>query len=235
MSSNSSRFQKIAVLGGFVIFPIVLLAIFMSGTHHYVRLNYYGPKVPFDTIIDGEEVVDTIFHTIPYWEFDSQFGSKFNQDSTEDKILIVDFFFTHCPTICPKMTAQLRRTEMMLKDVPDWMILSYTIDPENDDVAQLASYAEKNGTGPNWRFLTGSKDKLYEVAKNGYFMHAEEDDNAPGGFMHSPMFMLIDKNKHIRGLYTGTDTEDVNRMVEELKMLLKEEAVRDSEIMKVDQ
>lgn len=222
MSSNGQA-KKIALLSGFILFPVALVFLFTSADHFFKVLPIYGPKVPFDTVVNGETVSDTMYHTIPYWAFTDQDGQTFTQKDVEGKILVVDFFFTSCPTICPKMSQQLRRVQMQTDDVPGVMILSYSIDPENDTPEKLKQYAEKMQAGERWKFLTGDKEDIYEIAATGYFLHAEEDENAEGGFMHSPMFMVIDKQKRIRGLYDGTDTDDVNRLVEEIKMLLKEE------------
>jgi protein SCO1/2 len=228
---NSTKFQKFSLLAGFVLFPAILISIFGTMNHHYMVLPYFGPKIPYDTVVNGEKVTDTIYHTIPYFSFTDQDGNEFNRDHVEGKIYIVDFFFTHCPTICPRMSQQLRRVQQQfdMKEMDDIMILSHTIDPENDDVATLKAYAEKLEAGDRWKFLTGDMDYIYDIARNGYFLNATEDENAAGGFLHSKMFMVIDKQKHIRGIYDGTETEDVNRMVEEIKMLLKEESVEKAE------
>jgi protein SCO1/2 len=231
MARNSSKFQKFLLLAGFILFPAMLLLVFGTMQHHYMELPYFGPKLPYDTIVDGEKVTDTIYHTVPYFSFTDEDGNEFTRDSVEGKIYIVDFFFTHCPTICPRMSQQLRRVQNLLdlKEIDEVMILSHTIDPKNDSVGALKAYAEKLEAGERWKFLLADKEYTYEMAEKGYFLNAMEDENAAGGFLHSKFFMVIDKQKHIRGVYDGTETEDVNRMVEEIKMLLKEEAVAKSE------
>ena len=150
MSSRGNNIKKIAVLSGFTIFPALLIFLFGSAEHHYVVLPFYGPKVPYDTIVDGKERVDTLYHTIPYFAFTNQDGELYTQDSVEEKICVVDFFFTSCPTICPRISAQLRRVQLEIEteDYTDVVILSHTIDPKRDTVEALKKYAEKLEAGP---------------------------------------------------------------------------------------
>lgn len=122
------------------------------------------------------------------------------------------------------MTAQLKRAAFTLRELNDFRILSHTVDPKNDTVETLKRYAEKNKINTEkWFMVTGSKESIYDVALNGYFLNAMEDSDAPGGFLHSEMMILVDKNKNIRGIYDGTDTEEVDRLMEEVRLLKKEE------------
>ena len=118
---------------------------------------------------------------------------------------------------------QLERAYKQFKDRSDFMILSHTVDPETDSVAQLLSYSKLHGvTDKRWLFVTGEKKHLYEVARQGYLLNAEEGDGGEEDFIHTQNFALIDKERHIRGFYDGTDSIDISRMLVDIKLLLAE-------------
>ena len=152
-----------------------------------------------------------------------------NQDSTlvtptslEGKIYVTDFFFTSCPTICPVMKTQLMRVYDKIENDTDVMIVSHTIDPEHDDVALLNSYAYNLGvSSSHWQFLTGDRDSIYALAQT-YMVIANEDADAPGGFIHSGAFLLLDKQRRIRGVYDGTEKDQVDLLMKDIDLLRKE-------------
>ena len=166
-------------------------------------------------------------HTVPpfaFWGIDSV---EVTHRDVEGKIKIVDYFFTHCPTICPLLSSQLSRAQSILKDrgvtKDQLMILSHSVDPERDTPDRMAEYASMmNADTAQWKFLTGDKDALYEQAKDGYFLTALESDTAAGGFFHSDIFALIDKENRIRGMYDGTSTSEVDEMILDIHKLLSE-------------
>ena len=140
----------------------------------------------------------------------------------ERKIYVADFFFTHCPTICPKVTAQMLRVYERFKDSSDVRLLAHSIDPKRDSVGRLHDYAEKLGAkAPKWRFVTGERDSIYSIADD-YFSIAKEDPKSPGGFDHSGRLILVDKKRHVRSFCDGTDAEDVGRFMNDIERLLKE-------------
>ncbi|MEI6410404.1 MAG: SCO family protein [Bacteroidota bacterium] len=166
---------------------------------------------------------DTIYHKIPDFKFVDQ-DSQFVTNATFDgKIYVVDFFFIHCPTICPKVKANgLRIYEKYLND-DRFMLLSHTIDIKHDTVAALKRHADKLGIqSAKWRFVTGDHDAVYGIAED-YLSVAKEDDDAAGGFTHSGRIMLIDKNRHIRSYCDGTDAKDVDRFMKDIDLLLEEQ------------
>jgi len=172
---------------------------------------------------DGQTVVDTIYHVIPDFSFIDQDSNTVTQKTVEGKIYISDFFFTSCPTICPVMKKQMLKIYKAIADDPEVMILSHTIDPRHDTPAVLKKYAEELGvTGNKWLFLTGEKEKIYEIGQRGYLVSAKEDENEPGGFIHNGAFMLIDKNRNIRGMYDGTTDEGAEKLLKDLKKLKTE-------------
>lgn len=175
--------------------------------------------------VNGQNVVDTVYHTIADFEFVNQDSAKVTQDTFKDKIYVADFFFTSCRTICPKMKTQMLRVYDSIQSMPDVLILSHTIDPEHDDVAKLHDFSERLGvSSTKWHFVTGDQEKIYTIAQTSYFATAMVDKTEPDGFIHSGAFLLIDKERRIRGKYDGTVEADVNRLIQDIKRLKKEYA-----------
>ena len=127
------------------------------------------------------------------------------------------------------MTSQLTRVQERFKDDGDVFILSHTVDPETDSVSILRSYADKYNANSNmWSFVTGSKKELYDIAFKGYLVNAlEAEENAEEAFIHSELFILLDKEKHIRGIYDGTSTVEVNKLIDDIKVLKAEYAIKE--------
>jgi protein SCO1/2 len=135
---------------------------------------------------------------------------------------VSDFFFTHCPTICPKVTAQMLRVYNAFKDSNSVKLISFSIDPRHDTVGRLKEYA--NGLGvsaPKWNFMTGNKDTIYALARD-YFNIATDDKDAAGGITHSGRIVLVDKKHHVRAFCDGTDAKDVDRFMKDVTALLSE-------------
>lgn len=168
-------------------------------------------------------LTDTIYHAIKDFEFINQDSAIINQNTFEGQIYVADFFFTSCPTICPIMKTQMLRVYDAIKDLDDVAILSHTIDPEYDTVALLRDFAERLGVStPKWHFVTGNKHKIFEQGQRSYMVTAAEDKSAPGGAIHSGAFILVDKNKHIRGFYDGTVANEVDVLIKDISLLRKE-------------
>lgn len=166
---------------------------------------------------------DTIYHTIADFKFVDQDSNWVTPETFEDKIYIADFFFTSCPTICPIMKAQMLRVYDSIQDKPDVLILSHTIDPKHDTVAVLKEFAERLGVqSDKWHFVTGNKDDIYKIGQTSYMVSASEDPGEPGGYIHSGAFILVDKEKRVRGLYDGTKPEDVDRLIRDIAILREE-------------
>lgn len=179
-------------------------------------------KLPFlgNTIFEEN---DTIYHTIQDFQLVDQDSSIVTNETFTDKIYVADFFFTSCPTICPKMKAQMLRVYEKFENNNQVAILSHTIDPTYDTVALLKDYAERLGVSSDkWKFVTGDQDYIYDLAEKSYISLADEDGNAPGGFVHSGAFLLVDKDRRIRGFYDGTVPEQVDVLLNDIERLLKE-------------
>lgn len=222
---------KFLVLFLILVLPSLMYVVLSTGEHKFNTLPYYGNKIPTASIIDGEEIVDTVYHTISDFSFTNQFNETITQDAIQNKIVVVDYFFTTCGSICPKMTEQLTIVQERFRDNEDVIILSHTVNPEHDSVEVLLDYANQFGAIKNkWHFLTGNKRTLYEMALRSYLINAGEDVLAEGGFLHSEMLVLIDKNKHIRGFYDGTDPAEVLDLTKAIKLLVAEEFIPKKEI-----
>lgn len=169
--------------------------------------------------------IDTIYHTIPDFSFVDQDSMIVTEETLAGKIYVADFFFGTCPTICPVMKQQMLRVYDQFKENPQFAILSHTIDPEHDTVAYLKNYSMNIGVPDNktWHFLTGNKDEIYKIgSEEGYMVPVGEDGDAPGGFIHSGAFLLVDKDRRIRGIYDGTKSLDVDELMNDIPKLLAE-------------
>ena len=187
-----------------------------------------GCKTPESRLpIFGErEVVgaDTVYHTITDFEFVNQDSAVITNKTFDGKIYVADFFFTTCRTICPIMKSQMVRVNEAIQTMPDVVIISHSIDPEYDTVGLLHDYAERLGAkSDKWYFATGQpRDYVFNLAQTSYFATAMEDKSEPDGFVHSGAFLLIDKERRLRGKYDGTKEDDVNRLIEDIRKLREE-------------
>ncbi|MCB9224418.1 MAG: SCO family protein [Crocinitomicaceae bacterium] len=213
------------------IFPFVLLTIILiscggngSETNETDEtiVDVYTP-LPYIGLHDID-LEDTIYHTVPPFQLIDQDSNQFSNADVEGKVHVANFFFTSCPSICPAMIEQMKRLQEMTNDIDELIILSHTIDPERDTLPKLRKYiADRNIDTHNWHFLWGDREYIHWLGEEGYMINAMEDEQAEGGFLHSEHFVLIDREGHIRGLYTGTDTEEVNKLNEDIRKLIKNE------------
>jgi len=191
--------------------------VLTTGKHNIKKLQYFGPK---SLAANGK---DTIYHTIPAFSLKDQDGKPFGDKDLNNKIYVANFFFTSCPTICPKMQTLMKKIQDTddFKKLNDFKLVSFTVDPDNDTPQKLKEFsnlikAEKN----RWYFLTGNRDSIYDLAYKGFMVNAMEDKKADGGFLHSDIMLLIDKEKRVRGIYEGTSYKDVKRLIDEAKVLV---------------
>lgn len=166
---------------------------------------------------------DTIYPAVPDFAFIDQDSQPVTNATFAGKIYVVDFFFTHCPTICPKVKAQAHRIyDKYLKD-DRVLLLSHSIDVKNDTVARLKSYAQKLGIDSHkWHLVTGKEDDIYGIADN-YFSVATKDPQSPGGFDHSGRLILVDQQRHVRSFCDGTDAGSVTKFMDDIDALLAEQ------------
>lgn len=197
--------------------------ILISCAESNKKLPILGHREVVEKVIDGTTVIDTVYQTIPAFSFLDQDSTVIDNKVMSDKIYIADFFFTSCPSICPIMKKQMLRVYNEFKDEQQLAFVSHTIDPKHDTIPVLKKYAEKLGVnGKKWHFVYGDRETVYDLARHGYFTIAELDEKAPGGIMHTGYFTLVDKSGKIRGMYNGTDEKEVNTLIDDIKILLKE-------------
>ena len=197
--------------------------LFLASCQSTDRLPILGQKELITKTVNGKTVTDSVEHSIPDFQFVSQDGDTVSARTMAGKIYVADFFFTTCPTICPKMKTQLKRVYDRFKGNPNVMLLSHTIDPTHDSVAVLREFAQSLGVeGKQWLFVTGDKEKIYDIGQNSYMVSAAEDASAPGGVVHSGAFILVDTKKHIRGIYDGTTAEGVDKLMADMDKVLAE-------------
>ncbi len=162
-------------------------------------------------------------HLVKDFSFINQDGKVFTQNEVKGKVYIVEYFFTTCQSICVPMNKNMMKVDSAFKDRNDFMILSHTVDPEVDSAAQLKAYADAHHASKNWIFLTGPKEKLYNTAAESYLLATPQAVKTKDYFLHTQMFMLVDKQGHLRGdAYDGTDPKKVYKLIEDAKMLLRD-------------
>ena len=176
------------------------------------------PKLGQFEIVNG----DTIFHMIPDFNLLNQDSVKVNNSDFASHVYVADFFFTSCPSICPIVKKQMLRIYDRFENDETLKLVSHTIDPKRDTPSKLYKYANALSVDTDkWMFLTGEKDTLMDLAAE-YLVSAMEDPEAPGGFDHSGMIVLIDKNRHIRSFGNGTEKEEVDQLMKDIDRLLAE-------------
>lgn len=199
-----------------IIIPFVILT--SACQNEKDQLPILGKK----EVVKKGSVTDTVYQTIPDFKFIDQDSNWVTQKTFQDKIYVADFFFTTCPTICPIMKSQMLRVYEKYKGNSEVAFLSHTIDPKHDTVAVLKEYADRLGiSSDQWHMVTGDRDKIFKIAQSHYMVSAHEDPSAPDGAVHSGAFILIDKQKRIRGYYDGTKEEEVNQLIEDIPLLIQ--------------
>lgn len=202
---------------------LIALALFnaCSSNNSKTALPILGNKIPETKTVNGKSVTDTVYQTIPAFKFVNQYGDTITNKSLDGKIYVADFFFTTCPSICPVMHRNMLNVYKEFKDDPNFRIISHTIDPKYDTVPVLKRHADKLGiTGNTWWLLHGQKGDTYGIAKS--YLQTVSEKNPKGEFIHDGFFILIDKQKRIRGTYEGTDAAEVTKMIGDIKILRAE-------------
>lgn len=218
----ASKRRKIVLL--ILLLVLVPGAIFLGrgSTNHYNTLPYLGRH-------EVNAPGDTTYFTVPPFRFTDEDGRPFTDQDAAGKVLVVDFIFTRCTSICPKMSVQMQQLQLQLDDpqYKDVLFLSHTVDPEHDTPAVLKAYAKRlQADSTRWKFLTGNAADIYRQGNLGYLLSAGTDPASAELFVHSPQFVLVDPQRHIRGMYDGTDTDAMRDLVTDLKMLLYEGKVK---------
>lgn len=216
--------KKSLLLALVLVVPAVAYLVLQTGENRYEPLPIIGPREPVTRTTDGKTIVDTAYHTVGEFNLIDSDSMPVTEAVTKGKISVVDFFFSTCGTICPRMSNQMMRVQHKYRDDKDVVILSFTVDPLNDTPSRLKAYAKEHQALPGkWYFITGDKEQIYRLAKESYFLNALETPGSAEAFLHSEKFLLVDKLGRIRGIYDGTDHFEVKRLIEDVEALQHED------------
>jgi len=188
-------------------------------------LPYIGQHDVVYQTTEEHKAGDTLFHKVPSFSYLNQDSTVLSSEDIKGKVWIAKFFFTHCPTICPPMTSAMKQVNEALSDYQDDLVfLSFSIDPDRDNPKRLRKYIERHDIeAQNWYFLTGNEKATHRLGVKGFQILAQADDNAPGGYAHSPNFVLVDEQGYIRGVYDGLDSKSREQLITDAKKLLNDE------------
>ena len=214
-------FKKFKFFGiGFLILSIIIISIFYSILKPKKVLPIYQPAQVSSELVDTTIQYKKKYHKIADFSLINQNGVTITQEAYKEKIYVADFFFTTCQTICPIMTKNMNEVQKQFITDDEVMILSHTVTPDIDTVAQLKRYAkEQNVNASKWNLVTGDKKQIYELARKSYLAVKDDGDGGPFDMIHTENFVLIDKEQQIRGFYDGTDIKEIERLIEDIKTL----------------
>ncbi len=216
-----SKYKFFAVF--FLILSILIISIIYQIMKPKEVLKIYQPADVSTELVDTTLQYVKKYHTIADFSLTNQNGETITQDDYNDKIYVADFFFTTCQTICPIMTSHMAEIQEKLKNDDEVMLLSHTVTPEIDTVAQLKRYAlEKGVNDAKWNLVTGDKKEIYDLARKSY-LAAKDVPFAENDLVHTENFVLVDKKKRIRGFYDGTDPESIEKLLADIKILERED------------
>jgi len=216
-------YKKFAIF--FLFLSAIILTLFYYALKPVKRLPIFAPgKNVNQELVDSTIVHIKKKHFIADFSLTNQNGKTITQDDYKDKIYVADFFFTTCGTICPVMTSNMKKVQQSILLDNQIKLLSHTVMPEIDTVAQLKRYAvEKGVLTDKWNLVTGSKKEIYNLARKSYLVAKYDPTKEDGyGLVHTENFVLVDKQKRIRGMYDGTDDEDIERLLEDIEILKEE-------------
>ena len=208
--------------------PFILLLILLSCNQSEKKVRVLPYVGNFDIVysmVNGKEVADTVYPKMIDFSYFNQDSLVVKSADMKGKIWIADFFFTSCPTICPKMTEQMKRLNGMTKDINEHIqYISFSINPKYDTPEQLRKYIQVHKIkAKNWQFFTGNEARTHDLGINNFQIFAGQDASAAGGYAHTGAFALVDKEGYVRGVYLGTDPKEVNKLEIDLRKLLKYE------------
>tara|TARA_X000000950_G_scaffold83940_1_gene105611 strand:+ start:762 stop:1457 length:696 start_codon:yes stop_codon:yes gene_type:complete len=215
------KYRKFLSLFGVI--SIIILSLFYNALLPDAKLPIYQPAMVNFELVDSTIQHQKKFHRIADFSLTNQNGKIISHQDYKGKIYVADFFFTTCPTICIAMTDNMIKVQEEIKNNPNIMLLSHSVTPKIDSVPQLKKYAlEKGVIDSKWHLVTGNKKEIYELARKSYL--AVKDDGGAGPFdmIHTENFILIDPDRRIRGFYDGTDRDEINRLLDEIDMLIQE-------------
>lgn len=221
MLSFFKAYKIFAIVFGII--SLIIIGIIYNTLNVYQPLPIYQPTMVSTELVDSTIQHQKKYHKIADFSLINQNGKTVTQNDYKDKIYVADFFFTTCQTICPIMTDHMVEIQKEILDDNEVLLLSHSVTPEIDSVAQLKRYAIKKGViDKKWNLVTGDKKEIYKLARKSYLAVKDDGDGGPFDMVHTENFMLIDKKRQIRGFYDGTNAEDIDRLLHDI-FVLKEE------------
>jgi protein SCO1/2 len=207
----------------FGVISVIIIFIIYNTLNVYQPLPIYQPTMVSTELVDSTIQHQKKYHKIADFSLVNQNGKTVTQNDYKNKIYVADFFFTTCQTICPIMTNHMVEIQKEIINDDDIMLLSHSVTPEIDSVAQLKRYAIKKGVkDEKWNLVTGDKKEIYQLARKSYLAVKDNGNGGPFDMVHTENFMLIDKKRQIRGFYDGTNSEDIDRLLDDIKILKEE-------------
>ena len=218
MRSFFSKYKLFAIV--FSILSIIIMVLFYNALQPKKTLTIYQPSMVKTELVDSTLQHVKKYHTIADFSLTNQNGKTITHEDYTNKIYIADFFFTTCPTICPIMTKNMASLQEKILDDQEVMLLSHSVTPEIDSVPQLKKYAlEKGVRDSKWNLVTGDKKQIYELARKSYMAVKTDGDGGKYDMIHTENFILVDKERRIRGFYDGTKPEEMEVLLEDLETL----------------
>ena len=215
------KYKRFIIFFGVV--SSIILLLFYNALLPQKKLPVFQPAMVNYELVDSTIQHVKKFHRIAEFEFINQNGKTVTHENFNGKIYVADFFFTTCPTICISMTDNLLKVQKEIQNNPNILLISHSVTPKIDSVSQLKKYAvEKGVNDKKWHLVTGDKKEIYELARKSYLAVKDEGDGGPFDMIHTENFILVDPDKRIRGFYDGTDSQEIQRLLSEIKILNSE-------------
>lgn len=217
-----ARYKKFGIF--LLIFSVIIISIIYSILKPEPELPVFQPNMVNSELVDTSVREIRKYHTIADFQLVNQNGNTITEEDYKNKIYVADFFFTTCQTICPIMTDHMLKIQEKIMDDPEVMLLSHTVIPEADSVPQLKKYAvEKGVDAEKWNLVTGDKEEIYDLARKSYLVAKSTGNGGPFDIIHTENFVLVDKERRIRGFYDGTDPQAIKDLMEDIALLKKED------------
>lgn len=205
------------------ILSCIIITLFYSALKPKEKLPVYNPAMVNFELVDSTIQHQKKYHVIADFSLTNQNGKTITQNEYKNKIYVADFFFTTCPSICPIMTGNMGVIQKEMINDNDVMLLSHSVTPQIDSVPQLKKYAlEKGVNDKKWNLVTGDKKQIYELARKSYFAVKTDGDGGPYDMIHTENFILVDKEKRIRGFYDGTNDTEIEKLLKDISILKTE-------------
>lgn len=203
-----------------IVFSAIVISSFYFMKKPVKNLPIYSPSMISKELVAEEIQFVKKYHKIKDFSLLNQNGHKITEEDYNNKIYVADFFFTTCPTICPIMTENMGYLQNKLIDNPEILLVSFSVTPEIDSVQQLKKYAlEKNVIDSKWNLLTGDKKEIYDLARKSYLVAKDDGDGGKYDMIHTENFVLVDKEKRIRGFYDGTNQLEMDKLLNDIRIL----------------